>query len=603
MRNPENLSKATEVRSSNRIDVRTLWAWVGSPTAVGYPLIFFLAVYPMLIGWLQPPPPELAIEINYHLFDLLSGLGAAATVLLLRFAIKSLGQGNLRNTVIVLGWFIAGYIGALLQYNVALSVGEVSPIYKELLPVGGLSFWTLSFCFTVLASVIIQNRQTSKELARARTRLDFLQKSISEQINESKENFQTYVREKISPELELLSNEVEKLTSETSEVSRLAATQQIRTVALDIIRPLSHELYSADAQMQSERSDDESQPVTRVTVRHLISRRMNVSSVFSPALPAILILAFYSVSFYIIAGWPGVIEGCFATTAVVSLLLTLLNRLTVGRELNSLLVLLIGITTAAALSYLYVLIPNVLNLEIPADFLAFLALGAGLVLVGTTIVFFLYDTWIFALNRTKETNEENASLVARSRQEVWLRQKQIAKTVHGSIQSRLNAARIKLTQAESITPQLIETVLSDLESAKQELSLPVTDLATDIQSQLSDLTEFWLGVCAITHNLDQQSKLSLLADSSAAQAVMEVVSEGVSNAVKHSQAKEIQLSITQASPVSVSVDLQHASMNGSAQSTNSGLGTQIMNQLTLNWSFNIDGGKAQLLAQIPVART
>ena len=43
--------------------------------------------------------------------------------------------------------------------------------------------------------------------------------------------------------------------------------------------------------------------------------------------------------------------------------------------------------------------------------------------------------------------------------------------------------------------------------------------------------------------------------------------------------------------------------DGSAQSTNSGLGTQIMNQLTLNWSFNIDGGKAQLLAQIPVART
>jgi signal transduction histidine kinase len=83
---------------------------------------------------------------------------------------------------------------------------------------------------------------------------------------------------------------------------------------------------------------------------------------------------------------------------------------------------------------------------------------------------------------------------------------------------------------------------------------------------------------------------------------MEVVSEGVSNAVKHSQAKEVQLTISQANPVSVNVDLQHASINNSTQSTNSGLGTQIMNQLTLNWSFNIDGGKAQLLAQIPVAR-
>lgn len=603
MSNPDNASEALNERSKKRIDIGTLWTWSGSSTAIGYPLILFLAGYPMFIGWFQPPPPELAIEINYHVFDLLSGLGAAATVLLLRFAVKPINQGNLRTTVIVLGWFIAGYVGALLQYSIALRVGEVSSIYRQLLPVGGLSFWTLSFCFTVLASVITQNRKTSKELASARVRLEFLQSTISEQVNDSKAKFQEYVREKVTPELESLSDEVEKLTSDTSDVSRQSATQQIRTVALEIIRPLSHELYSSDAQMQSKGFHGETRPVTRLNLWRLVSRRMSFSAVFSPALPAILILAFYSVSFYIVAGWAGVIEGCLATTAIVALLITLLNRLTLGRELNSFAVLLVGIATSIALAFLYVLIPNALSLKISGDFLAFLALGAALVLVGTTIVFFLYDTWIYSLNRTKETNDENASLVARSRQEVWLRQKQIAKMVHGSIQSRLNAVRIKLTHAESISPELIEDVLSDLESAKQELSMPDSDLATDFESQLSDLIDFWQGVCAITHSLDQQSKVSLLADSSAAQAVMEIVSEGVSNAVKHSQANQVELIITQESPVSVSVNLMHTSMGNSEQLTTSGLGTQIMNQLSLNWSFSIQQGSAKLLAEIPVSRS
>jgi two-component sensor histidine kinase len=209
---------------------------------------------------------------------------------------------------------------------------------------------------------------------------------------------------------------------------------------------------------------------------------------------------------------------------------------------------------------------------------------------------------MFTLSRTKEANDENASLVARSRQEVWLRQKQIAKIVHGSVQSRLNAARIRLTQSTSVTPELVESVLTDLESARQELSRPPAESATDIQSQLSELADFWRGVCTFTFATDLSSQQSLAADSSAAQAVMEVVSEGVSNAVKHSHSQKVHLSITQASPVNVLVEIEHAMEKPLAASTSSGLGTQILNQLTLNWSFTQANGTALLQAEIPTAR-
>jgi len=602
MSSPRNTSLYGQQQSFQRIDIRTLWSWVGSQDAVGFPLIIFLAIYPVFIGWFQPPTAELAISINYHLFDLLSGLGTATAVLLLRFAVKHVAQGTLRTIVISLGWFIAGVLGSLLQYSVAKSAGPISPIYEELIPVGGLSFWTLSFCFTILARVIGQNRQTARELAQAKTRLDFLQSSVAQQVADAQQQLQRDVEEKISPVLESLSAEVEQLTTSHSDDSKSSATGQLRAAAMDLIRPLSHELYSADAEVQFESTPHHVVGRTRVTLRELLTRKMDINVVFNPALPAILILAFFSASYYIVAGWMGVLEGCIATTAVVVAALTGLNRLTRGRQLNAVVVLLIGVLTSLLLAGLYVAIPEAFNMGMQEDYQAFLAVGAALVLIGTTVLFFLNDTRMFTLSRTKEANDENASLVARSRQEVWLRQKQIAKIVHGSVQSRLNAARIRLTQSTSVTPELVESVLSDLESARQELSRTPPEFATDIQGQLTELADFWRGVCTFTFAVDQHSQQSLAADTSAAQAVMEVVSEGVSNAVKHSLAQQVHLTIAQVSPVSVSVELRHASVELPTPSAGTGLGTQILNQLTLTWSFTQDNGTALLQAEIPTAR-
>lgn len=589
-------------QSFQQIDIRTLWRWIGSPAAVGYPLITFLAVYPVFIGWFQEPTPELVLPMNYHLFDLLGGVGAAAGVLLLRWIVKALSPGNLKNSVTVVGWLAAGYMGSLLQYSVANSAGPLPEIYGQLLPVGGLSFWTLSFCFTVLATLLKQNRQSTKEMAQAKTRLDFLKSTVAQQVLDAQQQLQRDIHEKISPVLESLAAEVEQLTASKSDELKSAAAGQLRAAARDLIRPLSHDLYSADAEVQFENTPNHPAGGTRVTLWQLLTRKMNVNVVFNAALPAILILDFYSASYFIVAGWVGVIEGGIATTAVVVAALTALNRLTRGRQLNALVVLFIGVATALILAALYVAIPEALNVGIQADYQAFLAVGAALVLVGTTVLFFLYDNRMFALSRTKEANDENASLVARSRQEVWLRQKQIAKIVHGSVQSRLNAARIRLTQATTVTPELVETVLADLESARQELSQPLAETATEIQGQLTELADFWRGVCTFTFEVDHNSQQSLTTDSSAAQAVMEVVSEGVSNAVKHSHAQQVHLTISQASPVLVRAELKHDVEERSVASTSTGLGTQILNQLTLNWSFTQDNGIALLHAEIPTAR-
>jgi hypothetical protein len=581
------------------INARTLWSWAGSASGVGYPLIAFLLIYPVFIGYFQEPIPELALPINYHLYDFLGGLGAATGVFALRVITRKVSAGNRKTTIVVLGWFVAGLFGSLLQYSVASSAGPVPEIYQKLLPIGGLSFWTLSFCFTTFSSVLIQNRRTSRELSRAKSSLDFLRATLLQQVRDAQNQLQQRVQDSIDPIFISLANEIQKLTISSNENTKSSATDRLQHAAIELIRPLSHELYGIGPEVKAATGEIVSSHTSRLTIRELILRRMPLSVAFNPVLPAILIISFFGGSYWIAAGWIGFIEGCLATTAIVASLLTILNRSTRKIALVLPAVVVIGIVTGLGLSALYLLIPSFLGIGIPSDYQLFLAVGSGLVLVFTSIFSVFYDTRIFSLGRLKETNEENSALVSRLRQEVWLRQKQLAKVVHGGIQSKLNAARIRLTQSNSLTPDLIETVLADLETARREIANPPVPLSTAVTDQLEGLADFWKGVCEIHYSIEVDAVKSLAVDSSATQAVMEIVSEGISNSVKHSQAGRVGLQISNGVRRSLLIDLQHPSQDAKVNRDSNGLGTEILNQLTLSWSFEIKEGTARLQAEVP----
>lgn len=581
------------------INARTLWSWAGSPSGVGYPLISFLLIYPVFIGYFQEPIPELALPINYHFYDFLGGLGAATGVLTLRLTTRKLFPGNRKTTIVVLGWFVAGFFGSLLQYSVASSAGPVPEIYQKLLPIGGLSFWTLSFCFTTFSSVLIQNRRTSRELSRAKSSLDFLRATLVKQVRDAQNQLQQRVKASINPILSSLANEIQTLTMSSNEKTKSSASDRLQHAAIELIRPLSHELYAIGPEVKAATAELVSSHTSRLTIRELILRRIPLSVAFNPVLPAILIISFFGGSYWIADGWIGFIEGCLATTAIVASLLTIMNRST--RKISLLLpaVVVIGIATGLGLSALYLLIPSFLSIGIPSDYQLFLAVGSGLVLVFTPIFSIFYDTRIFSLGRLHETNEENSALISRLRQEVWLRQKQLAKVVHGGIQSKLNAARIRLTQSNSLTPDLIETVLADLETARRELVNPPVPLSTAITEQLEGLADFWKGVCEIDYSIEVDAVKSLALDTSATQAVIEIVSEGISNSVKHAQAGRVGLQISNGSRRSLLIDLQHPSKDAQVNQNSNGLGTEILNQLALSWSFEIKEGTARLQAQVP----
>jgi signal transduction histidine kinase len=80
---------------------------------------------------------------------------------------------------------------------------------------------------------------------------------------------------------------------------------------------------------------------------------------------------------------------------------------------------------------------------------------------------------------------------------------------------------------------------------------------------------------------------------------MEIVSEGISNSVKHAQAGRVGLQISNGSRRSLLIDLQHPSKDAQVNQNSNGLGTEILGQLALSWSFEIKEGTARLQAEVP----
>jgi signal transduction histidine kinase len=282
----------------------------------------------------------------------------------------------------------------------------------------------------------------------------------------------------------------------------------------------------------------------------------------------------------------------------VTLVLAGLTRVTARVRCVPLLALGAGVVLEAALSALFALAVIIFRLPLAPELSLFFAFGAALILSATSVFCLLYDTRQFVVGRANLVNIELAQLVSRSRQELGIRQQQLARLVHGSVQSRLNAARLRLSRAQSMTPEVIHAVLADLAEARAELTALPGRYDTDVLSQLEEISDFWHGVCELTLELGPDAVQAMDRDPAASQCVIAVVSEAVNNAVKHALAPEVTVVILCNSEQSLAVEVRNASDRAAGDGSVPGLGSRILNQLTHAWSVTRESGETVLRAEI-----
>jgi hypothetical protein len=192
------------------------------------------------------------------------------------------------------------------------------------------------------------------------------------------------------------------------------------------------------------------------------------------------------------------------------------------------------------------------------------------------------------------------------RQQEWLRMRSFERLLHGKVQVMLLGAANRLRADAPDPKSIIDVLVSDLRLCLDELEGAVAD-PFSFESALARHVTLWDGVIAIDVRISPAAKDSLAAHPTAAQCALEVIREGINNAVKHGRPRRID--------VQVEADLEEAaevpgglivrvSNDGSrlARRRKRGFGSAILDQLTSEWEITAAADRVVLRALVSTRR-
>ena len=232
-----------------------------------------------------------------------------------------------------------------------------------------------------------------------------------------------------------------------------------------------------------------------------------------------------------------------------------------------------------------------------------LSIGAAIFSVGLTIgvsigVGITRDRDRIIVELTESTHALERSLVRR-KQTQWLQNKSLSRALHGPVQTAVNAAAIKLDSAMRdgfVSPQMIEQVRADLISSLDILS-NADGAVVSVDQALERIVVVWSGICELDVFISEQAHVELDADVISRSCFIDMVTESVSNAIRHGQATHVTVS---ASVIDADIHLDVVD-NGPARSTinTPGLGSVLLDDCTTSWSLQFTEHGHQLKTVIP----
>jgi len=486
----------------------------------------------------------------------------------------------------------AGTLRGLTIYAVGREAGVIGPQEwgYRLLGSPMFVFVTLSLV-TVLVSNSVRATQELETLETSRLLLEKRLSSMRGEISRLNAEVAGRVSGLISPVIQQLMQNLKGAKS--AEIGK--EVQALRSTVDDIVRPLSLDI----AQSSAELSDTE-------VARAKVSLRQDFS--FSEKIqPSSMLLPFWASVLITLVSTPAALV-FYLQDAVLALLIFAVVTYVV-LELVSLVLRSVSVSTFAALaiqvaafalsgiaSSVTIAMANLPSGSYPVGRIVTLSIIIGVgVFIGQLRQTQRAATQIAA----REVNAQLELLNSQARRELWLNRRRIATVLHGPVQAALYASAMRLAQAARPTKKLIQTVNADLESALEVLKFDSLE-APDLKSVLAQIGEVWSGTCEIylgvSKNVYQITKKNVLLS----EAVVEVLREGISNAIKHGQATEIDVE------AKVSGKLIELSIvnNGKApvNKAGNGFGSKLYDELTLAWQLSeMADGRTKFGAQIFIA--
>lgn len=178
----------------------------------------------------------------------------------------------------------------------------------------------------------------------------------------------------------------------------------------------------------------------------------------------------------------------------------------------------------------------------------------------------------------------------------------ISRALHGPVQDRIFAAVFTLSGALSdnkVTEQLVSDLVASIESVIDQMSY-VEPRLTHVERVIAELAQLWEGVVCIQSNIENNAANALLEFQASANTVAEVIREACANAIRHGEATSISIVIESGErPQTLRVTVANDGL-ALGQANESGVGSILLDELTLEWSRESRRGLTYLSAVVPL---
>lgn len=438
-------------------------------------------------------------------------------------------------------------------------------------------------CTSIVGARRTVHHQLMNDLADRQRELLALQSTLGERIEQTRRDLVEQVEDELAPTVAQLRSELDSLAL-SSDPDVESAVERFRTAVANVVRPLSRTL--------AERADQPtlpaptwSGPIPQRAVEHV-----QMSTVIEPGVSALLVLV--PLSMLAVAVAPDPYRGGSPVRAVVFSMglwlgLKAMRWWAERRSFRPSVPVLVFALTASYVG-LAVLIGSLTfavtsGLGMPTSIFPALALALSLLAsLGVSLAIMQQELAYAAEARSRDTVAELEVLTAVLRRELWRERRRLALTVHGPIQSSLVAAAVTMSRP-GFTSDQVPALAATLDQAMAHINR-VTGPQPPVHASARDLAALWVDSAKVTFAASAEVAAAIDANEALRAVVIEVMREGVSNAIRHGGADTVTVVITEPRSGIVRVVIEDDG-DGPPLAGMPGLGSAMFTEVALTWSL------------------
>ena len=577
------------VRTDTLDGLRSVWRLLGSPAAVSWKLGWWYLPFG-LVGPLLIDPVRIGGSVLTWLGVALGG----QVVLMLGFALLGrlservrVGLRPLANIAVMWAALaIRGLALALLAEVLGLTQG-IEVRYRT----GPALMAQLGMLVTigVVASAYDRHRRLAADLEAQRRQLAEIDASMRERIDETSRLLLARVRDSVDPLVARLDAHLIRIRQGSA--SREVAAEINRLVDEEL-RPFSHRLAAEVSQPPLPT------PAQRRSRRVPLPARVRVRDCLHPLVLALICALLSSSQSLRAFPMPTALVFPVVTGAFVLCVLAAFRALSRDRALPLAVMMVVASALVGGTLWLAVRLQAAADLPVPgAVNVAGLASGA---ILGAAACIYAAVTSRLAATRAELEASINALGHARGilRQHDFATRRRLSFVLHGSLQSALHAAAMRLAADPAPDVELIAEVRRDIESAMAKLDTEGPSGVLIIDT-LSDIAELWDGSCTVRWTLDHRTLRSLTTSPAAATSVLEITRECVSNAIRHGGATDIWVTIAGVDDEVIVTALDNGV--GLSHDSKAGLGSAMLDELSNGWVRTPEQPGTRVEVRVPLA--